>query len=410
MKIALLTIGNELLEGRILDRNAAFFCQTLYSNGYLVHEKRSVLDRKPEIIQAFKDLLKTNDLVVTSGGLGPTLDDLTLSCACEFLNTPLEFNEPLFKKLQKQFPYLKHEFLKYAAFVPKKGIYFKNHVGVVPGYLFEKNAKQLILLPGVPHEFQHLVEKEVLTRLLKKHPPKNKEHKEILHLCRVPESEIAPLLEDFKHKNPLLDFGIYPHLGLLSIHVKVKAKEAKEAKKIASPVIKHLQRLYPKKHFSGKYSLQEALLKFFKDKKMTLSMAESCSGGALASYITETPGVSNFFKGSIVAYQNSIKQKLLKVSKTLLDQQGAVSQACVEQMAIGCNALFETDVAIATSGIAGPDGGSQDKPVGTVWIAIAKKKQILFCEKFLFKGQRFVIIERTKLYSLAQLWMIRDNL
>lgn len=410
MKIALLSIGNELLEGRILDRNASFAASKLYEKGYLVQEKRTVLDDPKKLIETLEDLLQTHDWVITSGGLGPTVDDLTLPTVCKWLKSSMKFDEPFFKTLKKKISSLNPKHLEYAAHIPEKGHIFSSHAGVVPGYWFKKGRKTLVLLPGVPHEYRHLIEKEVLKKLIKEHPVQLQEHKKVAHLCRIAESEVAPFLASLQEKHPGLKLGIYPHLGIVSIHLKVDAPSHQQALKVLNPIYHQIQKKYPVHFFPHSCSsIQEAIQKLFIKKGWTLSVAESCTGGLLASTLTAQSGCSKYFKSSLVAYDNDIKKKLLNVSQSILKNKGAVSKECAVEMAKGCCILFDTDFAIATTGIAGPTGASKDKPVGEVHIAIAYKGQSVFHEKFLLKGQRCVIQERSVLYALAHLWMIRDN-
>lgn len=411
MKIQIITIGNELLEGRIVNTNCSFLCQKLYEQGYLAKQQISILDDPKVMLKTFEDSLKNFDVTICSGGLGPTLDDRTLKVACTLFKTELVFDPNLEVKLKKLIKHVNVPNLSDSCYVPKKAELFSNHVGMAPGYILKKGKKRLILLPGVPHEFQHLVIKELIPLLKKEYPPKLKEHKSVIHLCKVPESGIAPYLEELHKKHSKIDFGIYPHLGVLSIHVKCQAKTKKEALTHINPVIRLLRKKYPLQYFDEKYGfIEEALHHFFILHKISVSFAESCSGGSLTAQFTKIPDASKYLTGSLVAYQNEIKQELLGVSKETLKTKGAVSSECAAQMALGANKLFKTDFSIATTGIAGPSGGSAKKPVGTVYVAIAYKNKILFNKNLKLRGSRETIIRRTILYALAEFWMIRDNI
>ncbi len=411
-KIEIITIGNELLEGRITNTNVKYICQKLYATGYLPHRQSSVLDDKKALTSQIEKALENSDIVVCSGGLGPTQDDITLAIAANIFKSSFHLNEVLLKNLKKQYgKRLDSTSILPFARVPKKATLMLDRKGMAPGFMFKKGKKRLILLPGVPHEFEHLVDKELIPYLKENYPTQSKEYKKVIHLCRVAESHIAPFLDTLLEKHPKLSVGIYPHLGTLSIHLKTSATSLKVAGAILNPCVRSIKKEFPHRWFDGKYkSIGDAVAHFLKKKKYTLSLAESCTGGSLSSCLTELAGASNFLKGSVVAYHNDIKNKLLKVKKTTLEKEGAVSQECVKQMAIGVQKLFGTDFSFATSGIAGPSGGSLEKPVGYVWIAIAHKDKILISQNLQLSGERSTIIERTVNYVLAEFWINKDNI
>lgn len=410
-KIRILSIGNELLEGKTINTNASFLASCLYDAGYLAEDQVTILDDAKTIRRLFKESISKFDLTVCSGGLGPTLDDITLDVAADFFNMPLELNQALLKKNQKRYKSMKIPNLERTARVPKGAQIFASHHGTVPGYIFEKEKKMLILLPGVPYEFRHLVEKELMPLVLKRFPLTSREYKKVIRFCRIPESAIAPTFDELKKEHPLVDFGIYPHLGILSVHIKSKGKDQKEAYSRIDPILKFLKKKYAGKFFDGKYqTIGEAIHHYMISKKKTLATAESCSGGALAAYLTQISDASKYFQGSVVAYQNDVKKRVLGVLPSTLSRHGPVSEECAKEMALGAQKLFKTDFAFATTGIAGPKGGTKEKPVGSVWIAIAHKNKIIKTELLELIGPRDVIIERTLLYSLAEFWMMRDNL
>lgn len=410
MRIHLITIGNELLEGQIVNTNSSFLCNALYQNGYLAERQTSILDDPKEIFKTFEESLQEFDVTLCSGGLGPTLDDCTLNVACKLFKTSLVYSEKLEEKIKKLITHVKIPNLSKACYIPKKGKIFSKHIGMAPGYLFEKGKKKLILLPGVPYEFKHLVEKEVLPLLKKDYPLENQEYKKILHLCKVPESGIAPYIEELHQAHPKLSFGLYPHFGILSIHIKCNARTKKEALTQIHPVFKELKKKYTARSFDGKYaSIEEALHHFFIERGLKLSFAESCTGGSLVANFTQIPNASQYLQGSIVAYQNEIKTTALGVSPQVIEAHGSVSAECANEMALGANKLFNSDIAISTTGIAGPTGGTLKKPVGTVYVAIAHQNKIIFNAKLQLKGTRSIIIQRTLFNVLAEFWMMRDN-
>lgn len=412
LKINIITIGNELLEGRTTNTNVKYLCQKLYAAGYLAAEQKSILDQKIVIQNEIEDSLLKFDITICSGGLGPTQDDLTLPVAAKIFNSPFHYDQKVHQRLKKIYK-MPHQLahLKALANIPTKAEVLKKHLGQAPGFIFKKGRKRLILLPGVPYEFEHLVDHEIIPYLKKHFPAKLKEYRRKINLCRVAESHIAPFLDELLKKYPKISLGIYPTLGILSIHLKVKASSQKEANTLLNPYLKEIKKKYPKRFFDGKHeTIQQAIHHYFIQNKMTLALAESCTGGYLSSLLTQIPDASKYFLGCLVSYQNEVKNKLLKVKKTTLEKEGAVSAKCVIEMAKGAQKLFNCDVSIAISGIAGPKGGTKAKPVGTVHIALCDRNKKITTFVFQVSGNRKSIIQRSANYALAELWMIRDNI
>lgn len=412
IKIEIITIGNEILEGRILNTNAQYACKKLYESGYLVESECSVLDDHKTLQEKLENGLKHFDVVICSGGLGPTQDDITLGVAAKVFNSDFYLDKALLTKLKKRYKtILDLAIIEPCAKVPKKAEIFKDHLGMAPGYIFKKGKKRLILLPGVPHEFTHLMSKEVIPYLEKHYPHKTHEYKKVIHLCRIAESNIVPVLDELLKKYPKVNFGVYPDFGILAIHIKTHAKTQKEANSILTPCLKEFKIRFPKQWFDGSFqNISEAIQHYMLENNFTLSLAESCTGGALSAVITANAGASQFFKGSIVSYNNEIKHQVLEVTASTLKQEGAVSQACISEMALGAQKLFNTDFAFATSGVAGPDGGTTQNPIGSVWIAIAYRNQIIFTQHLQLPGDRSIIIKRTVNYLLAEFWINKDNI
>ncbi len=412
MKIEIITIGNELLEGRIVNTNTQYICQRLYQAGYLVSQQSSVLDLEADLKEKIESSLKMFDVVICSGGLGPTQDDITLEVVSKIFNCSLKTDPQLLGRLRKMFgKKLNDSSILASATVPTKAELLLDHCGMSPGFLFKKGKKRLILLPGVPHEFRHLVDHEVISYLKKYSPPILKEYQKVIHFCLVPESEIAPWIDFLIKKYPQVSFGIYPHLGTLSVHAKMKGKQLTDVQKTLNACLSFLKKKYPKKHFKGSFkSIEQALHHFFIEKKLTLSFAESCSGGSLCLSFTEQPDASKYLKGSLVSYSNQSKHEILKVKSSTLSKPGAVSLECANEMALGALKLFKTDLSISMTGIAGPLGGTRQKPVGTVFAAIAAHGKIIGHFHFENSGDRKTIMKRSVNNILAQLWIMRDNI
>lgn len=411
IKINILTIGNELLEGRTVNTNASYICKRLYEAGYLATQQKSILDHKKSIQNEMEASLSKFDITICSGGLGPTQDDLTLPVAAQIFNSPFHYDEKVHQRLKKIYK-KPHQLaqLKTLAHVPNKAEILKKHLGQAPGFIFKKGKKRLILLPGVPYELEHLLDHEIIPYLKKHYPVKLKEYKQKIHLCRVAETHIAPFLDQLLKKDPQISLGIYPNLGILSVHLKVNATSQKEANVLVTPYLKEIKKRYPNRFFESKSeTLQEAIHHFFIKNKLTLALAESCTGGYLSSLLTLIPGASKYFLGSVVSYQNEVKKNLLKVKRTTLENEGAVSAKCVVEMARGAQKLFQSDISIAISGIAGPTGGSKAKPVGTVHIALCDRNKKVHTFAFQVSSNRKSIIQRSANYALAELWMLRKE-
>ncbi len=410
-KIEIITIGNELLEGSINNTNVRYVCKKLYKAGYLPLSQCSVLDDKKALISQIEDSLKKSDVVICSGGLGPTQDDITLDIAAQMFSSNFHINEKLLKNLMKRYgKRLDSNSIEAFARVPEKAELMLDRMGMAPGFMFKKGKKRLILLPGVPFEFEHLVDKELIPYLKKHYPPKSREYKKIIHLCRIAESHITPFLDILLKKYPKLKVGVYPHFGILSIHFKTSAQNSKVALQTLTPCIRAVKKEFPNRWFDGKFdSIEEAVHNFLIQKKLSLSLAESCTGGALSAALTRLSGTSDFLQGSVVSYNNEAKVNVLGVSRKTLKKDGAVSDSCIREMAQGVQKLFNTDLSFATSGIAGPSGGSSKKPVGYIWIAIASKNKILVSQNLQLSGERSTIIARTVNYLLAEFWINKDN-
>jgi len=354
MSIEVVSIGNEVLRGIIINTNAAFLSRRLTEEGWDVSCQTTLPDENALLRQGLDEALIRSSVVIATGGLGPTLDDNTLICAKE-----------LFSKPPHELP---------------------NSVGVAPGCLFSENKRLLFLLPGVPSEMEQMFEETVLP-YLKKHLPAKPLHREELHFYLLKEDDVDPLLRDLQ-KEHKLDVGIYPSYNGLSVILRGPKKEhVIEARKIIEKAFK--ASLLPAA------KLEEAIHGWMVKHHQTLALAESCTGGFMAAQLTAIAGASEYFLGSIVAYSNSLKEGLLGVSPETLKKQGAVSKEVVHEMWTGLLKKTGADYGIAVSGIAGPTGGTSDKPVGTVFYALGKKGEKPEINTLHVKGNRQTVILRT---------------
>lgn len=390
--IVILAIGNEVVSGQILNRNGAFIAEELTQRGYTIAAQNSVRDDIQVIKKAFDEAFDKGDIVLVTGGLGPTIDDLTREAAAEYFDSPLHLDENIKAELIERF---KGRVLSvdHQATVPDKAKVIPNRVGTAPGFLFEEKGKTLILMPGIPSEMMAMFKESVIPYLEKLTLPK-------LHIARIclfnlPESKVDPALRLLKG----LEVGIYPQAGILNVILRsqdsVKLNEASD----------QLKALFQGNLFeaeSGK--IEEAVHNKLTSQKKTLSLAESMTGGALSARLTALSGSSAYYLGGIVSYSNEAKVKLLGVPKDLIESEGAVSESVAKAMCLGAKEKFSSDYALSVTGVAGPTGGSEIKPLGLVWCGLATPNGVKTW-KLEGKSNRALIIERSVNSLLAELYL-----
>ncbi len=404
MKAQIVTIGDEILIGQIVDTNSTWLAVELTALGFSVSSILSIHDSESDIKQAVSNSLKNNDLIIITGGLGPTKDDITKATLCELFNTELEFNNTVYNDV---IDFLKHRSVgmnklnKDQALFPKAATLLRNKQGTAPGMWFEKERSVVISLPGVPREMKGIFTQEIKSRLISYFKlPEN--YYQTVMITGLAEAQLAILIEQWERELPEnIKLAYLPSPGVIRLRLGIIAeKNIEESKKTLQKQIEKLHKIIPDNIFSDyEVSLQEIIGKLLVDNNKTLSTAESCTGGTIAQLITSISGSSQYFKGSIVAYANETKINVLKVDADDIDKYGAVSRQVVEQMAQGAVKVLNTDYAIATSGVAGPTGGTDEKPVGTVWIAVADNKNI-YSEKFVFGKNREINIKRSSIAAL----------
>jgi nicotinamide-nucleotide amidase len=370
----------------VINSNSSHISAALAKIGLKVSRHTVLPDEYPVLKGGLQDALERSDIVITTGGLGPTLDDITRSVAADIFSSDFSVNQEVYIDLLDRFG-SKLSSIEDQATVPVKAFILKNRVGTAPGFLFEENGKCLILMPGVPLEMLPMLDKEVIPYLEKKLQGKNKVFTEKIYFALLTENTLDPSLRQIKEKYPEMDIGIYPGYGVLTVVLR------NNDKLVLSTVKQQLIDVFPTYVFESKLGkIEEALSDLIRDEGSTLSFAESCTGGLLAHKITLLPGASDFFLGSIVAYSNKLKENVLHVSPSTLDTQGAVSAETVKEMLKGLFEITQSDYGIAVSGIAGPSGGSKDKPVGTVWAAIGKRAEAPEVFVMHFQGVRETIL------------------
>lgn len=375
----IITIGDELLIGQVTDTNSAWMGRELNKAGIEVIRVVSVRDRADEITEAVDDAMNRADIVLMTGGLGPTKDDITKQTLCAYFDTELVFSEEVFENIKRvlasKIPM--NALNKSQAMVPKDCLVINNRVGSASVSWFEKNGKVLVSMPGVPQEMITVMSEEVIPRLRKKFDTDVIIHKTFT-VKNYPESVLAEKLESWEEALPeSIKLAYLPKPGIIRLRLTGRGKDKEEVKSQISVEGCKLKSILEDAVFDEEDTPLEILIgNLLREKNLTVSTAESCTGGSIAAKLTSVSGSSDYFKGGIVAYSNEIKESLLGVSSETLKKQGAVSEETVIEMVKGAMKALKTDCAVSTSGIAGPGGGTKEKPVGTVWIAAAYKNEI----------------------------------
>ncbi len=414
MNCEIISIGDEILIGQITNTNAQWMATQLNLAGIPVVQLTTIGDNKEEMLRAFAGAEKRADIILITGGLGPTSDDFTKPVLCEYFNSRLVFNEECFGDVKKIFegrdlPML--DVNRRQAEVPENCIPIRNKNGTAPGMWFEERKKIFVAMPGVPYEMKAMMSGFVLPMLKEKFRLPAIYHRTVL-TQGMGESFLAERIASWERSLNGIRLAYLPSPGMVRLRLSASGNDAGQLKKMVDAKVTELQRIIPEliygyeNYGAENETLEKIAGDLLRKNSKTLSTAESCTGGYLAHLVTSVAGSSDYFKGSIVSYANEIKMSELGVKKETLDSAGAVSKETAEQMALGAKKKFGTDYAIAITGIAGPVGGTKEKPVGTVWISIATPSGIV-SEKFVFGDNRERNIRRT---SLTALNMLRKEL
>lgn len=375
MKTEIITIGDEILIGQIVDTNSAWMGEQLNLNGIEVYQVTSVHDDHDHILKALANAEKEVDLVLITGGLGPTKDDITKKCLCEYFDTELVYHPEVFNHVQSLLSSRNvsiNQLNRDQALLPASCIVLHNSAGTASGMWFERNGTIFVSMPGVPFEMEAIMTEEVFPRLMKLGNPQSIVHKTILTLG-LPESTLSERIEGWESALPgFIKLAYLP--SALTVRLRLSAYGTDKALLEAEidKQVKDLQQIIPEYIFGfDDENMALVIGRMLVESSKTMAVAESCTGGNIAHSITSNAGSSAYFKGGVVAYSNEIKTALLGVPSVMIETYGAVSQQVAEAMAVGAQKAMNADYAIATTGIAGPDGGTADKPVGTIWIAAA---------------------------------------
>ena len=407
MNVEIIVIGDELLIGQVTDTNSGWIARELNHIGWEVTEITTVRDRSREITDALNSSFGRVDVVLMTGGLGPTKDDITKQTLCDYFGGKLVFDESVFANVEAIFRRRKltmNDSTRNQAYVPNVCTVIQNSVGTAPVMWFERNGKVLVSMPGVPTEMKTVMKEVVISRLREYF----RDHSSILHrTCLVKdftESRLSETLSDFEAQLPgCIKLAYLPTPGVIRLRLTARGDEESYLQKIIDDEFFKLRTILGSHLFCGSdTTLAGALGSILTERGETLATAESCTGGNIAHEITRIVGSSVYFKGSVVAYSNEVKIRVLNVSSETLSGFGAVSRETVLQMVSGVQRLLSSDCAIATSGIAGPGGGSVEKPVGTVWIAVRYGERSE-AECFCFEGDREQVIARATQSALLML-------
>ncbi len=406
MKADIITIGDEILIGQITDTNSQYIAEKLNSAGFEIRQITSVADKKEQIINILNQISEHTDLIVITGGLGPTEDDITKQTLAHYFETRLVINKNVLEDIKR--------FVKSKGFslnernikqseVPENCKIIRNKNGTAPGMWFKKNNTVFISLPAVPFEMKEMFSSAVMPLLKNHFKTPDIVHQNIL-TYGYPESTLAEKLSDWEQNlHHKINLAYLPSPERIRLRMSIICDKKENAEEILNRETEKIKKIIGDSIFGyGDIFLQDAISPILKEAKKTLSTAESCTGGNIARLITSVPGSSAYFKGSIIAYSDEIKTSILKVPEKIIKKYGAVSKETVEHMIKGQLELLKTDYGIAVSGIAGPDGGTSEKPVGTTWIAVGNKDRII-AQKYTFGNRRLLNVRFASARALDNL-------
>ena len=403
MVVELISVGTELLLGNIVNTNTQFLAEKCALLGLTMYHQVTVGDNHDRLAEVIRTALKRSDVIILTGGLGPTEDDLTKEVCAEVMGFPLVEDTHTHERIEE---YFRNNIYKVIpdnnwkqAIVPAGCIVLDNDNGTAPGLILEKYGKSAILLPGPPNELYPLFMNQVYPYLQKLQPEVIRS--QMVKICGVGESQVEDKILDLidKQQNPTI--ATYAKTGEVHIRVTAKAATEEDAKKLVKPVVKEIKNRFGDYVYSTKEeeTLEQAVVRLLKKYELTVTTAESCTGGLLAGRIINVPGASEVYNEGFITYSNKAKRKYLDVSKSTLKKYGAVSEQTAREMATGGVFATDSDACVAVTGLAGPDGGSEEKPVGLVYIATYMKDKVSV-EKYQFKGNREKIREQAVVKGL----------
>ncbi len=409
MNAYIITIGDEILIGQVMNTNAAFIGEKLSYIGIPADYMMVVGDDEEKILTEFKRATELADVVIVTGGLGPTHDDVTRSAVCKFFDTNLIPDGEVRKNIERLMQRRNYPWTQAAenqALVPRKATPIHNHHGTAPGMWFEENGKHFCVMPGVPYEMKAMMEDFVIPRLSKLTHGMIIRHR-VLKTTGIPESFLAQKLGDVDGLTKGARLAFLPSPKGVRLRITAQALTSEEADQKLDEVEKRIREKADKYIYAvGEIELEVTLSELLNEKQLTLAIAESCTGGLIGDRLTNIPGSSTFLLADIVAYSNDAKIKYLNVPASLIKEHGAVSKEVAEAMALGVRKTAGADIGISVTGIAGPSGGTPEKPVGLVWIVYADASETVSL-KFNFGDERIRVKERA---SQAAMELVRRKL
>ena len=409
MKAEVISIGDELLAGLTINHNAAFIAEKLIEIGMPVRWITTVGDHEKDLLNAMDQAGQRADVIIMTGGLGPTHDDISRNVVATFLNSKLVLQEDVLRKIESVFRKRGKTMAptnRIQAKIPEKAAFIENPVGTAPGIQFEKNGHRFYLLPGVPSEMKNMMIRKVLP-LLQNNPSNDIFMKKMLRTVGIAESDLYEKILDFPKKFSEVRLAFLPNPSGIVMRLTTRCKTKINCEQVileAERYIRHRVGCYI--YGEGDNLIEKTIIDLLQEHQKTIAVAESCTGGLIASKLTNIPGSSSCFERGVVAYSNTAKIDILGVSETILKKHGAVSAETAEAMAQGIKHISGTDIGISTTGIAGPSGGTKEKPVGLVYIGYVDDDQTL-TEKHRFTRDRLWNKER---FAMTALDMVRRNI
>lgn len=408
MLAEIITIGDEILIGQIVDTNSAWMAAELNKIGVKVKQITSISDHAQHIVKALDEAQSRADIILITGGLGPTKDDITKLTLAKYFNMPLRLDEETLAHVKEFFDKLNRPMIEVnikQAEVPDGCTVIKNKNGTAPCMWFEHREKIFVSMPGVPFEMKYLMQEEIIPRIKQRFEMPFIFHQNIL-TAGLGESFLAEQIADIENALPdYIKLAYLPKLGQVRLRLSASGNNEIQIRKDVAFFTKQIvERVEKYVVLTEDLPFEKAVLNLMSEHHLTLSLAESCTGGYVSHLFTQHPGSSSVFQGGAVTYSNDLKQLLLGVSEATLSDFGAVSEQTAKEMALGAVKNFRTDYAVAITGIAGPDGGTPEKPVGTVWIVVASKNEVK-AKMFKFASQRIQNIERSAMAALMMLFL-----
>lgn len=415
MKCELISIGDELLIGQTINTNASWLGMQLNNLGFTIAHGLVISDQKIDIINALNQAENRSDIVIITGGLGPTNDDITKYTLTEYFNTTLELDKEIEQNIidyftNRNLPILQTN--KDQALLPKACQVLPNSRGSASGMWFEKNGVIFISLPGVPYEMKGIMKEHVFTKLLALKGEGNVVINRTVRTHGMGESFLAEVIKSWENNliKDDLKLAYLPSPGIVKLRISIVGKDKSSSEKKLNYYVSELIKLIPDQIYGyGNDSMEGIVGELLKENNKTISTAESCTGGNVSKMLTSISGSSSFFNGSIISYSNQSKSDLLNVNEKNIEKYGAVSQQVVEQMAANVRLKFKSDFGISTSGIAGPSGGTNEKPVGTVWIAVANKDKVISKKLNLgYNRERNIHVSSLSVLNLLRLELLKN--